>query len=251
MDKETKFQIEVIKEQARILWATTIVSWFTRLKYKLYKPFRDLRDTLVGKLVQFYEKYQARKGAKEYQLFVGMKRAVEDCVVLYPEKKLKLEALKFFSCAELGTNLRWALKDYFKTHTDPERYGEVMEEAFRKGASPPPDSFTHSGSVLSYDSATPPISVTRNIRNPDVQKKTANNQKMWEYKKCHKGRTPREDAIKNLKAKILHLEGVLAGSIPKATVRVEWQEEDLANIAKFKEKLAKLEASDEFYDWKA
>ncbi len=245
-DKLTKYY-KIIRDQARAYMFATVVAGFIRIKYRALKPFRDLRDMLVGKLVCFYEKYQARKAAKEYQLFVGMKRAVEDCVVLYPEKKLKFEALKFFAVKELSTNLRWALKDYFKTHTDPKQYGEIMDQAFQKGASPPPDSFTHSGSVLSYDPATTPISVPRNIRNIDVQEKSKFNQAMWEYKRHNKHHlSPRDIRIKELEEKIEHLEGVLDGSLPKATVRVAWQEEDLANIDKFKADLVALKAMDDY-----
>ena len=247
-DKLTSYY-KIIRDQARAYMVATVVAGLIRIKYRALKPFRDLRDTLVGKLVQFYEKYQARKAAKEYQLFLGMKRAVEDCVVLYPEKKLKLEALKFFAIKELGTNLRWALKDYFKTHTDPKQYGEIMDQAFNKGASPPPDSFTHSGSVLSYDSATPPISVPRNIKNPDVQEKTKLNQRMWNYKRNSGGRTPREVAIRILTEKIEYAEKIISGEVKKLDTGTSMDIKEQMFIDKIVEHKARLEKLKNSDDW--
>ncbi len=231
-----------------------LVSWFARLKNRLFKPFRDLKEKIKDKAVSYVEAHKAKKLAEQETLFRYMRKATEDCVVLYPEKNLGTEAIRFFHTREVGVNLKWALRDYLKNNPNPEEYGERMNELFTKGHRPkytkeegwawPP-----SNGVIVYDSAIPAISIAREPRNEATQNKTQLNQKMWEYKKCHQGLTPREYAIKDLKANILHLEGVLAGNIPKATVRVAWQEEDLANIDKFKEKLAKMEASDEFYDW--
>ncbi len=235
MDKETKFQIEVIKEQAKILWATTFVSWFTRLKYRLYKPFRDLRVNLEDRVVKFVDGRKARKQAHEDHMYSVLLKAAEDCVAL--GKIGNLDVLKFDATREISPFLKSALHEYLRTHKHSSTYGTLLEKALKKDPMALPGS-----RILSSGPAS-----DRRITHKERYLKTVNNQIMWNYKKRHNGQTPRDTEIKHLKEKIAHAEGLISGEIKKTTfvgTSIEAREKDyIENVDTFKAKLTKLESS--------
>ncbi len=124
----------LIKEQAKLLLATTIVVWLMRFKYWLCTPYRLLKEKIQEAIAKFITRYQTRKDARENKLYGWMKLAAEDCVVLYPEMRLARYVLKFEATKDnqIDPDLQKALSLYFKTHKDPSKYGDIMQAALKK-----------------------------------------------------------------------------------------------------------------------